>query len=578
MSETPKKKNSLPTILVAIALCGLAGVALVRSFSTTVKHKFEAANSEVQKEVKFGGPNDSYAEVEKEVKFKGGNDSYPSNQAAPAAEYESPPEPEPVAAKVMQPSTGIVVETGVPEPPRPTEQKPSEVKVNEATSTEVDRFSTFAVDVDTGSYTSARSALQSGYSPDVHAVRVEEFVNYFNYSYPAPAKEPFSVSMEGAPSPFSAEPNTYIMRVGVQGRQIAQKDRKPTHLTFLVDVSGSMSSVDKLPLAVAALKILTNNMRPQDSVALVTYAGYTSVALEDTAATPAGKKKIIKALDELMSGGGTAMSSGMELAYKEAAKNAKPGHISRVIVLSDGDANIGPVSQSEIQSTIAGHVKDGITMTTIGLGGGNYNDAMMEQLANKGNGNYYYIDSKREAERIFGEKIGGTLEVIAKDVKIQVEFNPAMVKSYRLIGYENRDIADNDFRNDKVDAGEIGSGHTVTALYELTCAPTMSEDLAYVRLRHKQPEGDRASEQSFTLRPADMRAKLSDASADLQFASAVAMLAEKLRGSKYATKISFDLIREIATASSSANQEDRQELIELIGKAQSLTDKGWQKQ
>jgi Ca-activated chloride channel family protein len=359
----------------------------------------------------------------------------------------------------------------------------------------------------------------------------------------------------------------YLVRVGVQGKRVAQKDRKPVHLVFLVDVSGSMNAPDKLGLAKESLKVLTNNLTENDTVGLVTYAGSIRAVLQPTSVTDKGK--IFDGIDSLTSGGGTAMNSGMETAYKMAMQSAKPGHVTRVVVLSDGDANIGPVSFDEILNGVKSYVDEGVTLSTIGFGMGNYKDSLMEQLANKGNGNYYYIDSLDEARKVFGEQVDGTLEVIAKDVKIQVEFNPELVESYRLVGYENRDIADKDFRNDRVDAGEIGAGHSVTAFYEieLTDATRADETLAYVRMRHKKPDGFDATEQIFMLPASELNPKLADASKDFQFGAAVATFAEILRGSPYAKDLSYDLVTEVAQAASSSSQKDRQEFIELVKKA-----------
>ena len=440
--------------------------------------------------------------------------------------------------------------------------------VNEMTETTKDRFSTFSIDVDTGSYTIARRKLTSGIKPPAASVRVEEFVNYFSYNYPEPDAGAFGVNLEAAPSPFSAEKDRFIVRVGVQGRHIPASKRKPVHLTFLVDVSGSMNRPDKLGLAKESLKVLTNNLKPGDTVALATYAGSTGVKLEPTSVEEKGR--ILSAIDGLTSGGGTAMNSGMEAAYKLAMNSHKTGHVNRVIVLSDGDANIGPSSHEEILKSIRSYVDEGVTMSTIGFGMGNYKDSLMEQLANKGNGNYYYIDTIKEARKVFGEQLDGTLEVIAKDVKLQVEFNPKAVSKYRLIGYENRDIADKDFRNDKVDAGEIGAGHSVTALYEVVMDPNFDGSLAYVRIRAKKPDGYKADEQIFMLTPSDVATKLADASKDFQFATAVAGFAEILRGSPYAKDLSFDLISEVASAAASSNQKDRQEFIALVRKAKML--------
>lgn len=441
--------------------------------------------------------------------------------------------------------------------------------VNPITLTSKDRFSTFAVDVDTASYTIARRKLNENILPPAASVRVEEFVNYFGYSYPNPDAGAFGVNLEAAPSPFKAAKDRYLLRVGVQGKRIAAKDRKPVHLTFLVDVSGSMNRPDKLGLAKKAMRVLTNNLKQGDTIALATYAGRTAIKLKHTGIKD--KAKILNAIESLTSSGGTAMNSGMKAAYSLATQAKKPGHVSRVIVLSDGDANIGPSSHEEILKRIRGYVQEGVTLSTIGLGMGNYKDTLMEQLANKGNGNYYYIDSIKEAQKVFGDQVNGTLEVIAKDVKIQVEFNPKVVKSYRLIGYENRDIADKDFRNDQVDAGEIGAGHTVTAMYELILhKPKLDkQNVGYVRVRAKKPEGQKAKEQIFTLSSAQFAPKLSKASKDFQFAAAVTAFAEVLRKSPYAEGLSLDLVHEVAKAATEDRQQ-RKDFLALVNKAKAL--------
>ncbi|QDG50466.1 DUF3520 domain-containing protein [Persicimonas caeni] len=445
--------------------------------------------------------------------------------------------------------------------------------VNQMTDTAKDAKSTFAIDVDTGAYTIARRKLQNGQVPPEASVRVEEFVNYFRYSYPDPDSGAFAVHMEAAPSPFLAEDEgktRKILRVGVQGKRVTKTTRKPVHLTFLVDVSGSMSSPDKLGLAQKSLEILTNNLRQGDSVAIATYAGRVAKILDPTGLE--NKGRILTAIESLKSGGSTAMNSGLEIAYKLALANFQKDHVNRVIVLSDGDANVGPSSHQAILKRIEHFVDEGVTLSTIGFGMGNYKDTLMEQLANKGNGNYYYIDTAKEARKVFGEQLDGTLQVIAKDVKIQVEFDKEAVKSYRLIGYENRDIADKDFRNDKVDAGEIGAGHTVTALYEmvLTDKAKDAKKLATVRIRAKKPDGAKASEQAFLLTHGDLKDSIRKASKDFQFAAAVAGFAELLRGSKYANALNYDLIHEIAKSGTSAGQQDRQEFLKLVEKAKSL--------
>jgi Ca-activated chloride channel family protein len=417
--------------------------------------------------------------------------------------------------------------------------------------------------VDTASYTIARRKLEEGMLPPAAAVRVEEFVNYFRYKFAPPtAGTPFSVVMEAAPSPLQA--GRTVLRVGVATKAISALERKPSHLVFLVDVSGSMSSADKLGLAKQALRILTNNLTENDTVSLVTYAGNTRLVLASTN----DRTKIMQAIDELESGGGTGMASGMDLAYQQAAASLKPGHISRVIVLSDGDANIGPHTHEDMLKIISGRAKEGVTLSTIGFGMGNYKDETMEQLADKGNGNNFYIDSLDQAKRVFQEQLTATLEVVAKDVKLQVDFDPAMVSRYRLVGYENRDVKDEDFREDKVDAGEVGAGHQVTALYEIELTAKGKQTKApvgSVRIRHKQPEGTKATEAAFPM-IGGVAASFENSSTDFRFAFAVAAFADVLRGGQDAEHWSLQTIRDIAKNASGESQE-RKDLVALIDKA-----------
>jgi Ca-activated chloride channel family protein len=446
--------------------------------------------------------------------------------------------------------------------------------VNDMTLTDNDRHSTFSVDVDTASYAVARRKLNEGMLPPTSAVRVEEFVNSLHYGYSGPQGDagdgaPFAVHMEAAPHPF--ETSHHIMRVGVKGLELDPEDRKPLHLTFLVDTSGSMSSPDKLGLAQRSLHLLVDNLQEGDTVSLVTYAGSTSVILEPTSVS-GSLDQVHSAIDGLSSGGGTAMGTGMELAYQMASNSYQHGHENRVVVLSDGDANIGRTSHEEILRTVQHHAEEGITLSTIGFGMGNYKDVMMEQLANEGDGNYAYIDGFAEAEQVFGMDMAGTMLTIAKDVKIQVEFNPDAVIGYRLIGYENRDIADKDFRNDRVDAGEIGSGHTVTALYDVVLrddAP--SSELATVRIRAKKPGPDSSAREWATLFDGELlRDEWGEASKDLQISFASACFAELLRNSPYVAELSYEDVWKLAKQGSRGTDEDA-ELLGLIAQAGRLS-------
>ena len=392
-----------------------------------------------------------------------------------------------------------------------------------------DSRSTFAIDVDTASYTYARRILLNQRSlPQADMVRVEEWVNAFDYELRAPKSEPFAISVDGATSPFD-ETKT-LLRVGIQGRRVAEEKRKPAHLVFLVDVSGSMEGVDRLDLAKRSLNVLTRELRSTDTVALVTYAGRAEVVLEPTSATD--QKKILDAIDSLTTGGGTSMGSGMELAYDLAVGQVQPHTTTRVIVLTDGDTNIGPnLTPEQMLAAVAGHVAEGVTLTTVGFGLGNYRGNALEQLADKGNGQALYVDGDLAIEKNFRKGLTSTLEVIAKDVKVQVTFDPKVVTSYRLVGYENRDIADEDFKNDKVDAGELGSGHTVTALYEVTLTGTAGA-LGSVAVRGQLPDSKEVFEVSEEISRASVSQALKESSSDLRFASAVALGAEFMRGNQ----------------------------------------------
>lgn len=435
-----------------------------------------------------------------------------------------------------------------------------------------DSLSTFAADVDTASFTIARRKLTEAQLPPPAAVRVEEFVNFFRYDVPAPVDGAFSVVAEAAPSPLI--PGRHVLRVSVATRPKAASERTPMNLVFLVDTSGSMSSDDKLGLAKRALRILVDNLKEGDTVALTTYAGSSEVVLP---ATSAGEReRILAAIDSLGAGGSTAMGSGISLAYREAAKNRRAGALSRVIVLSDGDANVGPTSHAEILELITEHAHQGISLSTIGFGMGNYKDETMEQLADKGDGNNFYIDNVDEARRVFQDELGSTLELVAKDVKLQIELDPKLVARYRLLGYENRDVADRDFRNDQVDAGEVGAGHQVTAMYELELTDAGKRalaSLATVRVRYRSPLPEQASEpaveRAFPMAPEVLAPAFARASADFRFAFAVAAFADVLRGSEDSEHWSLAQVRALASAAAGAAPE-RRELVGLIDRAIAL--------
>jgi Ca-activated chloride channel family protein len=445
-----------------------------------------------------------------------------------------------------------------------------EHRVNGWTRTAADRLSTFAADVDTASYAIARKKILAGQRPPEASVRVEEWLNYFRYDYAAPRGDRrFAVHLEAAPSPYADD--RVLMRVGVQARATPAHSRKPANLVFLVDVSGSMDQRDKLPLARRALRMMVDRLDARDTVALVTYAGDTRIVLSPTSATNRGA--IVSAIAELSPGGSTAMGAGLELAYRVAGETLSADSISRVIVLSDGDANVGDTSHGAMLETIARQVERGVTLTTLGFGVGNYQDHRMEQLADRGNGSNHYIDDLLEARRVLVEQLGSTLEVVAKDVKIQVELDPAVVDRYRLIGYDNRDIADRDFRDDKIDAGEIGAGHAVTAIYELELtAGAPAGDLAVVRVRAKAPRGERASESVHRFGSSRLRSSFAAASEGFRFAAAVAGAAEILRGSPDAEGWTLAEAIRVAREASRRDQADRRECVELLERLEDIAE------
>ncbi|MCP3104365.1 von Willebrand factor type A domain-containing protein [Myxococcus sp. K15C18031901] len=451
-------------------------------------------------------------------------------------------------------------------PPQSREPAPPP---NTFTLTATETQSTFAVDVDTASYALFRRTLREGQRPPPSQVRVEEWVNYFGYRVPEPTPEEgaFHVALEAAPSPFS--PKQHILKIGLQGRHISPAQRKPTHLVFLVDTSGSMGGADRLGLAKTAMKLAVSNLNPADTVTISTYAGDVRTVMETT---PARRREDIeRAIDALNTGGGTAMGDGLELAYRHAATLAGPNRVARVVVLTDGDTNLGRnLTASTMLEAVSGYVKEGVTLSTIGFGMGNYRDDLMEKLANKGNGNCFYIDSEKEARRVFQQQLAGTLEVIAQDVKVQVEFDPAAVRGYRLLGYENRAIANSDFRNDRVDAGEIGAGHTVTALYEVELTGE-GEHVATVRVRSKRPGGTEGAEQRFSLERAQVHETLGQASSDLRFAVAVAGAADLMRGVGTEDEDrGFSRVQSLAEDATDG-RPDREEFVSLLRQARTLT-------
>ncbi|MEX2352535.1 MAG: VWA domain-containing protein [Gammaproteobacteria bacterium] len=406
--------------------------------------------------------------------------------------------------------------------------------------------STFSIDVDTGSYAVVRRMLNHGQLPQHDAVRSEELINYFSYDYPERAEPsaPFAVHREIAPTPWNQD--THLLHIGIKGFEQERSTLPPANLVFLVDVSGSMQDANKLELLKTSLKLLTKQLREVDTVALVVYAGASGVVLEPTKGNQ--QAKIITALDRLQAGGSTNGAAGIELAYAMAEQAYIQGGINRVLLATDGDFNVGTVNLEQLKDLISEKRKSGIALSTLGFGAGNYNDALMEQIADIGNGNYAYIDTLNEARKVLVEEMSATMLTIAKDVKIQIEFNPAVVAEYRLIGYENRVLNREDFNNDKVDAGEIGAGHTVTALYEIALVgsggekvdplryqssqqrETNSDELAFLRLRYKAPDSDDSELLEWVVTRESIRSDIAGTSDNYRFAAAVAGFGQLLRG------------------------------------------------
>lgn len=452
--------------------------------------------------------------------------------------------------------------------------------------------STFSMDVDTGSYANMRRFIEKGILPPANAIRIEELINYFDYDYLAPTDQgaPFNVATEIAPTPWN--PNTHLLHIGVKAYDVAPSIRPAANLVFLVDVSGSMQSQDKLPLLKASLRLLVGKLEARDRISLVTYAGGTKVVLE---ATPGDQKaEINAALGNLNAAGSTNGGAGIQLAYAEAKKSFIPGAINRVILATDGDLNVGITDFDALIDLVENARDTGITLTTLGFGTGNYNDQLLEQLADSGNGNHAYIDKLSEGRKVLVEEMSSTLLTVAKDVKLQIEFNPALVAEYWLIGYENRVLAPEDFNNDKVDAGEIGAGHSLTALYEIAlkgstgqrlrplryatnesdtnAVENFANELAFVGVRYKKPDGDISQLMEFPIAISSIKTAEQKTSADFQFAAAVATFGQILRKSPYIKEMNLSDVGKLAQSAVGDDPHGyRREFIGIVDMLDGLT-------
>lgn len=441
--------------------------------------------------------------------------------------------------------------------------------------------STFSIDVDKAAYSNIRRMINNGEYVNKNAVRIEEMINYFKYNYPQPKNnQPFSINTEYNDSPWNSKHK--LLKIGLQGKDIPTDKLPSSNFVFLIDVSGSMDEANKLPLLKSSFKVLLDQLRPQDKVGIVVYAGSAGMVLPPTSAKE--KNKIIEALDQLQAGGSTAGGQGIELAYKLAQKNFIKDGNNRVIIATDGDFNVGASSTGDLQTLVEEKRKSGVFLTCLGFGMGNFKDNRMETLANKGNGNYAYIDNMQEANKFLGKEFAGSMYAIAKDVKIQIEFNPKFVKSYRLIGYENRKLKNEDFTNDKIDAGELGSGHTITALYEVipndvkseflpkendlkytknTNDENFNDELATVKFRYKKPDGDTSSEIVQVVK--NSNENISSASDDFKFASSVAWFGLVLRNSDLIKNKDLKEVEKLAKKGRGSDEEGyRAEFVRLV--------------
>lgn len=487
-------------------------------------------------------------------------------------------------AALMEPSANATSKMILSSPPPPQQRNAEtykEIKENSFVAVAQQPVTTFSADVDRAAYANVRRIIGYGQIPPKDAVRIEEMVNYFDYDYPAPEEgsaSPLRVSPELAPAPWN--PNHLLLRIGLQAKKIDLAKAPPSNIVFLIDVSGSMDEDNKLPLLKSSFKMLLGQLRPDDKIAIVTYANGTKVALPSTSVKD--KEKIIKVLDNLYASGGTSGGKGIQLAYEQAQKSFIKNANNRIILATDGDFNIGINNTTDLEKFIEKQRESGIYMSVLGFGIGNYRDDMAETIADKGNGNYAYIDNITEAKKVLVNELSGTLFAVAKDVKLQLEFNPKYVKEYKLIGYENRMLANEDFTNDKKDAGEIGAGHTVTALYELVpsdgkVAQSLryqsqelnekgkGNELGFLKIRYKDPKVKDAKSVEITEPLVFNKKALKETSTDYRFAASVAEFGILLRDNSNKAKATYDQVIELAEGAIGKDPEGyRKEFVRLV--------------
>ena len=587
-----------------IAFLGLAALFIGGFFLILPSFLNQASKLSIVTQTSLSSKEESYT-----IDSRQQNQSLDSlNQSAPPPPNPSAPQPE-IADFAMQGNTTPKIAkleskraiTRKP-PAQPISLKPEE-KLEETSSEEYESLeenpfqlvqtkplSTFSIDVDAASYSNVRRFLNNGQLPPADAVRIEELINYFTYDYPQPKdKYPFTITTEMSQSPWN--PQHKLVHIGLQGKKIAKEDIPPSNLVFLLDVSGSMNSANKLPLLKSAFRLLVNQLRPEDRVAIVVYAGSAGLVLPSTPGSD--KDKILAAINNLEAGGSTAGGEGIKLAYKIARDNYLAEGNNRIILATDGDFNVGIASDTQLVKLIEEKRKQGVFLTVLGFGTGNYKDAKMEKLADKGNGNYAYLDNILEAKKVLVKEMGATLFTIAKDVKIQVEFNPAKVQAYRLIGYENRLLQDRDFNDDTKDAGELGAGHSVTALYEIIPVGAETEvklpeidplryqynvgsaeayennELMQVKLRYKEPQDSKS--QLITQPVVERNLQIEATSDNFRFSAAVAGFGMILKNSPYQGNVNLEQVLQLAKGSQGTDLEGyREEFIGLLNKTQSL--------
>lgn len=460
-------------------------------------------------------------------------------------------------------------------------EKYASIQENERKRVSSEPVSTFSVDVDTASYANVRRFITNGYLPPADAVRIEEMINYFDYSYAVPKSEavPFSVTTELGRTPWNN--SSYLLHVGIKGYEPKKEKQPARNLVFLIDVSGSMNASNKLDLLKKSLRLLVNQLGREDRVAIVVYAGSSGMVLPSTPGNH--RSEIITAMERLSAGGSTNGGAGIELAYSIAQQHFIENGVNRVILATDGDFNVGPSSTDELKQLIKQKKRSGVGLTVLGLGMGNYNDQMLEEISNAGDGNAAYIDTLKEAQKVLVNDLGATLHTIARDTKIQIEFNPRQVSSYRLIGYENRMLNREDFKNDRVDAGDVGAGHTVTALYEITLNDDLryqaknvgpakyNDELALLKIRYKRPDESASREMVHAVSKKEIRERPGDNSDNFRFSAAVAGFGQLLRNSQFIEGYSYEEVHALAEKSRGEDSFGyRSEFLQLVKLAGSL--------